>query len=215
MPPSTPRQQDAVVVLHGLFATRKSMRQAAAGLRQAGYLVHNWGYRTFGTPLEASARALLPVLRGLDECGSVRSVNFLTHSMGGILARRVMGLTRIRKLRRMVMLAPPNSGSPLTRIPLGPFAHCVPALADLARGDALPEGRCAGDDRVEVGILAASSDFIVRVQDTYWSRQRELRVVRTNHFRLPAEPEVIRMAVRFLDTGSFAPAARGPISRAA
>jgi len=200
--------RDSVVLLHGLFATRRSMRKLETRINEMGYRVLNWGYPTWLRSTEQNVRRLLPQLEILQNDPSVRTINFVTHSMGGILARCALHLGGDAKVKRLVMLAPPNRGSHLTRISLGPFAWCLPAIAELSESPSgLPnrleiasqEASC----QVEIGVIAASRDFIVPVANTKISNQRDHCVLRTSHFRLPNHEMAVRYVLSFLQSGSF------------
>lgn len=196
--------QDVVVLLHGLFASTRSMRRASARLVEQGFGVINWGYPTFWRSIEAHCEHLNALVEKLQCDASVRSVNFLTHSMGGILARYVIEHGSAEKIRRMVMLAPPNAGSHLTRVSLGPFRKLLPAISELTESpDGLPNTlrELRG---VEVGVIAATDDFIVKVQSTLLPEQRDHRVVEGSHFALPKMDHVLDLVLRFLDSGTFA-----------
>ncbi len=196
-------QHDAVVLLHGLFATRRSMATAKACLEERGYLVINWGYSTLLKSIDHHARSLVSTLEALQANDQVRTINFLTHSMGGILARYALHVKNSPKTHRIVMLAPPNTGSPLTRISLGPFARFFPAISQLSEApDSLPN-RLSIPNHIEVGIIAASSDFIVRVANTILPNQRDHCVIPTTHFALPHHTDALHKSLNFLATGRF------------
>lgn len=200
----TDARHDVVVLLHGLFATTRSMPPASHRLAEHGYKVINWGYPTFWYSIETHTNRLLETLRQLDNNREVRSINFLTHSLGGILARHAIELGELRKLHRMVMLAPPNAGSHLTRLPLGPFAPLIPAIVEISeKADSLPN-RLQDLRGVEVGVIAAKSDFIVKTESTFLAQQRDHLVVPGTHFGLPQLEHVLQLATRFLSSGSFA-----------
>jgi pimeloyl-ACP methyl ester carboxylesterase len=195
--------QDWVVLLHGLFASRQSMRLLEDAIQNAGYAALNWGYATWWRSTEYHVNRLLPLLAELQSNAQVRSINFVTHSMGGILVRSALHGSRFTKVQRMVMLSPPNRGSHLTRIKLGPFAWLVPSLADLSEApDSLPN-RLQSPNRVEIGVIAASHDFVVPVANTSLENQRDHCVVASSHFRLPREQAAIRLVLQFLQTGKF------------
>jgi pimeloyl-ACP methyl ester carboxylesterase len=200
--------RDWVVLLHGLFATRQSMRKLERHITDVGYSVLNWGYPTWLRSTEQNVRRLLPQLELLQSDPSVRTINFVTHSMGGILARSALQLGSDSKVKRLVMLAPPNRGSHLTRISLGPFAWCLPAIADLSESpDSLPnrleDASRNTDSQVEIGVIAASRDFVVPVENTKVRNQQDHCVLRCSHFALPNHDIAVRYVLSFLQNGKF------------
>lgn len=197
--------QEWVILLHGLFATRRSMRKLARRIAKAGYAVLNWGYPTLWRSTESHVQRLLPELYRLQADERVRTIHFVTHSMGGILVRSALHELEIPKVQRLVMLAPPNRGSHLTRVSLGPFAWCCPAIADLSESpDSLPN-RLKISSQIEIGIIAAAYDLVVPVLNTQLPNQRDHCIVPTSHFSLPQQESTVRHVLSFLQTGMFAP----------
>lgn len=196
---------DAVVLLHGLFASRKSMRIAQDRLRAEGYFVVNWGYPTHRRSVAEHADRLLPILRRLQNAQQVRSINFLTHSFGGILARFALHQQEFSKLRRAVMLAPPNSGSHLAKLSLGPFHRIFPAIREISDEPHSLANQTPSPTNLQVGVIAASSDFIVRTANTHLPNQADHCIVRTSHFALPCHPDALDKSLHFLRTGKFMP----------
>ena len=193
---------DAVVLLHGLFAGRRSMRKAVSSL-QDRFRVINWGYASWWRTVENLGGELLPVLRHLAHDDSVRSINFVTHSFGAIIVRYALQLERIRKLGRAVMMAPPNSGSPLAKYSFGAFARIFPAIGQITESaDSLPN-RLKPVQGMDVGIIAAEDDFVVKVTNTQLENQRDHCVLPTSHFQLPHHDEAIAKSKSFLLTGRF------------
>jgi pimeloyl-ACP methyl ester carboxylesterase len=199
----SPKSGDWVLLLHGLFASRKSMRLLECAIRNRGYQVLNWGYRTWWHSTESHVNRLLPLLDELQANPQVGTINFVTHSMGGILVRSALHNARYSKVRRFVMLAPPNRGSHLTRIKLGPFAWCVPAIADLSEApDSLPN-RLSTPSLVQIGVIAASRDLIVPVANTTLENQSDHCLVTSSHFSLPTDKTAVSQVINFLQTGKF------------
>jgi triacylglycerol esterase/lipase EstA (alpha/beta hydrolase family) len=53
-------------------------------------------------------KAVTPAIK---ECQGETNINFVTHSLGGILVRQYLSVHDIPNLKYVVMLGPPNKGS--------------------------------------------------------------------------------------------------------
>lgn len=106
-----------VVVLHGLMRSRNSMARLCQYLEEKGHFtVVNVSYPSTRRPIAEHAKSLARIVENLDDA---EEINFVGHSMGNIVVRHYLGdqldpatgRARDRRLKRMVMLGPPNQGS--------------------------------------------------------------------------------------------------------
>ena len=213
----------AVVLLHGLGRTSRSMRPLARAAEVHGYQVLNLPYPSRTAGVEALAElvahethAFVPDAR----------LHFVTHSLGGILLRAAVsaGLIPLDRIGRAVMLAPPNQGSELpdvlgTRPLIGPVFRRVtgPAGAELGTGADGLIGRLPRVD-FEVGVIAGCrslnplfsalirepNDGKVSVTRAAVSGMRDFLIVPHSHTFLMRAPAVIAQTFRFLEHGTFA-----------
>tara|TARA_A100001391_G_scaffold191996_1_gene165848 strand:+ start:133 stop:678 length:546 start_codon:yes stop_codon:yes gene_type:complete len=147
-------------------------------------------------------------LCGLAESSQVCRIHLVTHSMGSVIARAAIHKSGIErrwaaKAGRIVMMAPPNGGSRLTRIPLGPFASSFPQLCELSEAPDSYVRQLPSLQHMSVGVIAAERDFVVTVEATHLPGQRDHAVLPTTHQRLISHPEAIEMSMRFLQTARF------------
>ncbi|MEM9646084.1 MAG: alpha/beta fold hydrolase, partial [Planctomycetota bacterium] len=192
-----------VVLVHGMLSGRRSMQPMSDAMRQDGYPIMNWTYKTMGRSINQHAERLAEDIADRRLHQITGRLHFVGHSMGCIVIRQTVRFLDLAKGSRIVMLAPPNAGSRLTRLPLGPFAGWFPHLVELSESSDSFVNRLPEPSSTEVGVIAARRDKIVDLHSTRLNTMRDHLVVDTSHQRLPTNPNVIHQARRFLSTGSF------------
>ena len=100
-----------VVLLHGLGRSSASMAPLAESLQGAGFAVCNVAY-----PSRRYSIAVLSenfVAPKVSQCfpDERLPVHFVTHSLGGIIARQLASAGLVANFGRVVMLSPPNQGT--------------------------------------------------------------------------------------------------------
>ena len=105
--------KECVIVLHGMGRTKYSMEKIERIIKQDGYLVWNETYPSTKQKIEDSS--INHIQKGLDFCkhNNTLKINFVTHSLGGILVRYYLQDNSISNISNIVMLSPPNKGSEL------------------------------------------------------------------------------------------------------
>src|SRR6056297_2249992 len=191
----------AVVLIHGMMSGRRSMRMIAEELIAAKFHVTNWGYATLTRSIRRHADDLGRVLR--DHLADPRfdHLHLVGHSMGCIIVRQTLQSVAMPVGSRVVMLAPPNAGSRLTRIPAGPLASWFPPIAELSEAQDSLVNRLPPPVGIEVGVIAADRDRIVELSSTHLATQQDHVVVSATHQRLPLVPQAVRQVCEFLKAG--------------
>lgn len=193
-----------VVLIHGLGANRWFLWSLDRHLVRAGFRTINWSYPSVRREIETHGRSLRQLLRHLEEDPGCQRIHLVTHSMGGIIARWALAEWIPGKLGRIAMLGPPNQGSHVaTRVArlLGWFCKPLSQLSD--RADSFvnllpaPQG-------LEIGVIAALHDRVVRVRSTFLPVQADHLEVPCGHNMILFRRDVALHVEWFLKSGAFA-----------
>lgn len=212
---------DCVILLHGLARTSSSMEYLEESLTKANYHVVNVDYLSRSFSIETLAESVIP--QGIELCQienpEHEAIHFVTHSLGGILLRQYTATHSIPKLKRVVMLGPPNKGSQvvdnLRNVP-GFKAFNGPAGMQLGTDeDSIPS--LLGPVRFELGVIAGTrsinlllsnylpnpDDGKVSVENTKVEGMCSFLMLPVSHPFLMKNKDVIEQVVSYLNGGVF------------
>ncbi|MEW5723507.1 MAG: hypothetical protein AB1896_10400 [Thermodesulfobacteriota bacterium] len=211
--------KEGVVLLHGLGRTRRSLLRLEARLAGLGYTTINRTYPSTRRSIEDLALGFLGGILNGEVAGRYEKVHFVTHSLGGIIARRYLQDHPAPPGSRLVMLSPPNQGSELAELMGGSrlFGWLVgPAGRAVAQGAAGPLGGLGRLD-LEVGVIAGDRprwslfsrffpgphDGKISVERTRLPEMTDFLVAPRGHTFIMNDPRVMAQVVFFLRHGRF------------
>jgi triacylglycerol lipase len=208
-----------LVLLHGLGRTRHSLWPVVREALRRRYRVHNLGYPSRREPIERLAESVGQRVREISDSGG--PVDVVTHSMGGIVLRAAVASSALPadRVRRVVMLAPPNHGSEVAdrlrdylvyRLFTGPAGQQIGTDAESVPRKLPPPpfelgiiaGRRSGNP-LFARVLGAEGDGKVTVASAQIEGMRELVVVDRSHTFIMWAPDVLAHIFAFLQTGRF------------
>lgn len=209
----------SVILLHGHGRTRFSMRKLAQACQRGGYRSFALGYNGHGK-MESILAGLHGPITTIEQAAD-GPLHFITHSLGGLVARAYITKHRPERLGRVVMLAPPNKGSELadllSRLRLD---HIVLGHSRrfLTISRAPDHERFLGVIDYELGVIAGSkaidplfsrlilptpNDGKVSVAATHVVGMKDFAVLPVPHTLMPWEGCVIAHCLQFLERGDF------------
>lgn len=209
-----PMSGTAVILLHGAIRSSKSMNQMATMVQQEGFTAVPFDYPSTRVGIDRSAEFLQQVIERLD---GIKTIHFVTHSMGGLVVRSWSGRYEDRRVGRLVMLGVPNRGA---------------QMADRVKGNLLfrilygPAGQQVGSDpdgfiaklaipKFEFAVIAGKAgkpggynplvpgddDGTVAITSTRLPGAIDFASIRGLHSFLMNQPQVIDWTRRFLKSG--------------
>lgn len=208
----------AVILVHGLFYGRGSMRLLAWRLQRHGFRAECFAYRPTRDGLDASATALANRAREIDAPG----VHFAGHSFGGLVILKALEDAAALPPGRAVLLGSPVQGSRVA-------AHLLrwtPGQALLrAAGPPLAAGHARIPPRREIGMIAGTaglglgrlagarlgpSDGTVGIDEADAAGLADRLLLPVSHTGMLFSRRVAEAASRFLLRGRFEAPAGAP-----
>jgi predicted alpha/beta hydrolase family esterase len=175
----------AVIVLHGLGRTRSSMNGIAQFLEKTGsFEALNVSYPSTIADIDNHAQSLARIIENLKE---VSEIDFVAHSLGNLVVRRYLDAAKSAggldpRIKRMVMLGPPNNGAQLANaldhnlisrefigVPGRELAESWPKLSQHLATPQFEFGIIAGGKQDGHGynpLLSGDNDMVVTVEET-------------------------------------------------
>lgn len=210
-----------VYLIHGFGSIKLTMNSLAKHLKKNGYTVTNWGYNSLGKSIPELGKMLFDEIKSKKE---IDSLNFVTHSMGGLVVRSLLGYSKqdsaFPQICRIVMLSPPNKGaeiadffaqSRIIKKILGPnLEYMTTDSTSLANNLPVPEdeevGIIAGakfDSKGYNLIIEGDDDGFLTTDKTRLGTEKDFIVISEAHFFMAHNKKSKEYVLRFLKTGKF------------
>lgn len=162
--PAVSHGKPLVVLLHGLMRGRKSMEKLRRQIQQdTGWTAVSLQYPSTRQPIIKLAEGVASEVHELVSQGGHTSVWAVTHSLGGVLQRHIMGLPNQGGIvwSGIVMIAPPNQGSTVAHqmsgLPgIGKLFQLLYGSAGVELGAEMAEGNVWPDPPQPCGIIAGT-----------------------------------------------------------
>ncbi|MEX0716704.1 MAG: alpha/beta fold hydrolase [Planctomycetaceae bacterium] len=216
LPPMTGK---AVVLVHGIVRSSKSLGAIGDRLKREGYQVFGFDYPSTRISIDEAAEYLHSALSSLE---GIEQIDLVVHSMGGLVVRACLAEHEDERLRRMVMIAVPNTGAHMADrmengVLRGPFrlvmgeagGQMVRDEEGFVRKLPIPEfefGIIAGARGIDEGynpLIPGDDDGTVAVESTKLPGAADFMMAHGLHSFLMNDETVVDAAVRFLQTGKF------------
>jgi triacylglycerol lipase len=219
LPAAAAENQECVILLHGLCRTGRSLVPMEKALSASGYRVVNVDYPSRTAAIATlSDAAIGRAVTDRQTQGAVK-INFVTHSLGGILVRSYLARHPLPNLGRVVMLGPPNQGSEvvdklrawrLFKKLNGPAGNELGTDKNSTPNQLGPANFCVGViagnrslNWINSLLIPGRDDGKVSVERTKLAGMSDHLVIASSHPLLMRNPTAIRQTLCFLRTGHF------------
>ena len=209
------------VLVHGYMDTRLNLYSMEKALARDGYVVINRTYPSITMSIEDCADYLAGVIElGVAEIQGPYELYFVTHSMGGLVARCYLDRYHPTQAKRLVMIATPNRGAMKAELAAKiPLADKIlgPAGMEMARGRDYLHNLCGGTPAVEFAVISGGrgdgkgysalipgdDDGAVTVWSTYLPGAKDYLMLDHTHNAICFRDDTIQNTEAFLKNGSF------------
>ncbi len=205
-PLSIPEPPRTVILLHGIGHSRYMMATLDYRLRQTGFKTVNISYPSRKLTIAECAEFIHQYLAEYPP----HSLDFVTHSMGGLILRSYIQQFGESQIHRIVFIGTPHQGSSFARRIKGVvgwyFGPSFTELADANYVRTLPTPKAnfiniLGRNHTHIGfnpLIPGDNDFCVAVHEGELPGASYTLFCRLPHALLPQSPWVFRQTRDFL-----------------
>lgn len=205
-----------VILVHGMTGHRADINGLGAFLSSNCNLTAiEFGYASTRGSLDDHAEALAKVIERLGP--DVNHIDFVGYSMGNLVIRRYLHDHNDPRVKRLVMIGPPNHGAkaaadwgdnPLFLAVMGAAGHQIGAGWE-STVKKLPTPKCEfgiiaggrGNNAGYSGSLPGDDDIILSVATTRLAGANDFKLIQGVHHLLPRQQECRDCVLRFLQKG--------------
>ena len=203
---------ETIILIHGLWMHGLVLLPQQYWARAEGFAVRRFSYPSWRDGLADNVR----LLSGFVDETPGAAIHLVAHSLGGLVALRMLSQKADARIRRVVLL-----GSPYAGCHCGFFLAANPLLAGLVgrtfedwfklpRPDLPPAveiGIIAGTRRIGLGRLipglARPNDGLIAVDETHIAAARDCIALNVSHSGMLVSRTCAGQIANFLGTGSF------------
>ncbi len=209
-------QKEFVFVLHGLAGSGLTISPLANRIKNAGFETKIIDYKTLGTtPKEIMIEVNKKIKDAMPDTNT--TVHFVGYSLGSIVIRAYLDSNRVKNLGRVVLIAPPNKGSPVADVfkntwIIDLFGETIKLLGT----DSTSFPNSIGDPYYPVGIIAGVGgsslnnfflpgldDGIVPLESTKLNNTTDIIAFDESHIWMKFKKKIATQTIEFLKNGKF------------
>ncbi len=216
----TVEKEELVILLHGILRSKTDMLPLTMFFEKRGYKTLNILYPSREQQLEELSDFVHKKITTCPHYHKDITLNFVTHSMGGLISRYYIARQKPENLGKVVMLGPPNTGSefadwlsetqvlaPIFKTVFGPASEQLTTDYEHIDGDiTYPLGIIAGNMSVNPlspWVLDGEHDGIVPVERTKIDGMSDHIIMSTTHSFMMFNTDVMKQALHFLQHKKF------------
>ncbi|STY29897.1 lipase LipB [Legionella wadsworthii] len=204
----THAHREIIVLVHGLMRTSLSMLPLKNYLQRQGYEVYSYNYPSAKYGIKEHGISLNYYIVHLMEKNPGVKINFITHSLGGIITREALAHFSSKQLKNigsLIMLAPPNQGSTMAKwstekFPL--FTSTIKPLVELSSAQT-SYVHFVPVPKIKIGIIAGRYDAKVPPEYTRLEGQEAPMIVDSTHTFIMNNKLTKQLIMSFLKEGTF------------
>jgi len=208
-----------IYLIHGFGGIGLELEKIRKIIDDKGFVNEIYTYQSLAKDVDSVGENLFEKIRSEN----YDSISFVTHSMGALVVRslyeHIDSLTVFPFIHRIVMIAPPNNGSPVADF-FAQFSfikHIIgPNVNNLTTNPVTGAGKYPLPT-CEVGLIAGSyagkkgfnifikgdNDGVLIPENTKMGIEQDVVFVKSWHVGLLFNKKVIKLVMTFLDKGRF------------